>query len=176
MPSGGYYVLLDTAADTSGNLAVQKHTYLSIWPETPRDHYIDKRNEEPIQFFCDSKQQAPEKKPLDCRIRLTNIEGKNYSHISMYGLYMEDAEFNRHLTIGQPNSERNRKLIFSKYKSGKNKFELLPLLRRQHNDGEGISAVMRSEDGKYICLAPGGCLIADADTFLQAAHLIFMPR
>ena len=96
----------------------------------------------------------------------------------MHRRYLQDAaaESYRHLTIGQENSEHNRKLHFTKCAKEKSKFELLPLLRRQHNDGGGISAIMRSDDGKYIRLAPGGCLIADADNFTQAAHLIFKPR
>ena len=180
VPRGTYYVLLDTS-DNSGKLefpkSVPKHSYLSIWPEeTPR--YNEYEKNAPIQFFCDSKQQAP-KTPKACRIRLTNtiiINGQIFSYISMHGRYLQDAESYRHLTIGQENSEHNRKLHFTKCAKEKSKFELLPLLRRQHNGGGGISAVMRSEDGKYIRLAPGGCLIADADNFTQAAHLIFKPR
>ena len=169
VPSGGYYVLLDTS-DKSGNLELPKHNYLSIWPETQRVY----KEKKPIQFFCDSKQQTP--KALDCRIRLTNIEDRKHSYISMYGLYMQNAVLNRHLTIGRANSEHNRKLLFTKHSSGRDKFELLPLVRRKHNDGGGISAVMRSEDEKYIRQASGGCLIADADSLTQAAHFIFKPR
>ena len=161
VPHGAYYVLLDTS-----------DSYLSIWPEETRYSCNQYERKEAIQFFCDSRQQTP-KTPLACRIRLTN-DGRKFSCISMYGRYMQDAASNRGLTIGC--GEHNRKLHFTKYASGTDKFELLPLLRRQHNDGEGISAVMRSEDGKYIRLAPGGCLIADADNFTQAARLIFKPR
>ena len=178
VPRGAYYVLLDTT-DNSGKLefpkSVPKHSYLCIWPEETRYNQIGKK--EPTQFFCDSKQQAL-KTPLACRVRLTNkiIDGQIVSYISMYGRYLQDAKSNRHLTIGQENSEHNRKLHFTKFANEQNKFELLPLLRRQHNDSEGISAVMRSEDGKYIRLATGGCLIADANNFTQAVHLIFKPR